>query len=194
MTSFITIQIPSFNQMVYYDIPSYPKRSDSPLSNGSDRDSVGSASTLDSHSDSPYKTFKHKATAQKADYAMKRKTELCKTYSLGLVCPYGNTCSFAHGVHELKKKTCVPSKYKTNKCREFHKTGYCRFGPRCQFLHSEKEQISQLQHWSYSSVMKTLEAASTIKSEEPVEKLLDESLNLQAYKMSRLPIFQRIAP
>ena len=32
---------------------------------------------------------------------MKKKTELCKNFQLG-ICKYGVTCSYAHGVNELR--------------------------------------------------------------------------------------------
>lgn len=35
------------------------------------------------------------------------KTELCKSYQATLMCKYGQSCQFAHGAHELRKKPYV---------------------------------------------------------------------------------------
>eukprot|EP01016_Furgasonia_blochmanni_P026666 TRINITY_DN2827_c0_g1_i1.p1 TRINITY_DN2827_c0_g1~~TRINITY_DN2827_c0_g1_i1.p1 ORF type:complete len:252 (+),score=43.08 TRINITY_DN2827_c0_g1_i1:3-758(+) len=68
-------------------------------------------------------------------FLIKKKTELCKTYDLGLSCKYGDKCSFAHGVKELKAKLHIPINYKTSRCKQYHEEAYCKYGPRCQFLH-----------------------------------------------------------
>ena len=50
------------------------------------------------------------------DYKLKIKTELCKRWMENKECPYGDSCAFAHGEEELKKKKHVPSRYKTKLC------------------------------------------------------------------------------
>lgn len=68
-------------------------------------------------------------------FKMKFKTEICKFWQLNGTCEYADTCSFAHGAHELKQRTDMPRNYKTKQCKRFHKELYCPYGPRCQFLH-----------------------------------------------------------
>ena len=70
-------------------------------------------------------------------FKMKFKTEICKFWQLNGSCEYAETCSFAHGNHELKQRTDKPRNYKTKQCKRFHKELYCPYGPRCQFLHDK---------------------------------------------------------
>ena len=70
-------------------------------------------------------------------YKMKIKTELCKNFELKGWCKFGDSCSFAHGKHELQEKKHLHQKYKTRPCKEFHLTGYCSYGIRCQYLHKD---------------------------------------------------------
>jgi len=65
------------------------------------------------------------------NYQMKYKTEMCKNWELWGKCKFEKTCSFAHGEHELQKKTHLPSNYKTKLCQQFHTTSYCPYGNRC---------------------------------------------------------------
>ena len=68
---------------------------------------------------------------------MKFKTEICKFWQLNGTCEYEDSCSFAHGRHQLKQKPDLHKHYKTKQCKKFHKDLYCPYGPRCQFLHDE---------------------------------------------------------
>jgi hypothetical protein len=70
-------------------------------------------------------------------YKAKLKTEMCRNWELTGSCVFKNTCSFAHGSHELVKKKHVPPNFKTKACVQFHETGFCPYGNRCQFLHSQ---------------------------------------------------------
>ena len=160
----------------------------SPLSSGSENE-IFSPLEL-SNSPSKMAVAGPKNVLNPKGYSSKLKTELCKTHSLGLVCPYGESCSFAHGTAELKSKTLVPSRYKTIKCRDFHGNGYCKFGSRCQFLHRERRTRQKLKKMSYQSVLSTFEEVSALAASEPVERVMNKSLNLAAYCLSRLSVFQ----
>lgn len=70
-------------------------------------------------------------------FKVKYKTEICKNWQITGRCEFKNSCSFAHGSHELKQKVDIHKNYKTKQCKRFHKDGYCPYGIRCQFLHDE---------------------------------------------------------
>ena len=59
----------------------------------------------------------------------KKKTELCKNYELYKDCYYGNNCSFAHGVDELRDNLIIPI-HKTKLCKSFFENKTCNFGVR----------------------------------------------------------------
>ena len=67
----------------------------------------------------------------------KKKTELCKNYELYKDCYYGDNCSFAHGIEELRENVIMPS-YKTKLCKSFVENGTCNFGIRCSYQHKIK--------------------------------------------------------
>ena len=64
----------------------------------------------------------------------KKKTELCKNYELYKDCYYGDNCSFAHGIDELRDDIILPS-YKTKLCKSFIENTTCNFGTRCSYQH-----------------------------------------------------------
>lgn len=68
-------------------------------------------------------------------YKVKYKTELCKNFEIKGTCKWGNNCCFAHGRHELRKKTHLNSNYKTKICKHYHRGGICPYGLRCQYFH-----------------------------------------------------------
>lgn len=47
---------------------------------------------------------------------IKKKTELCETFMNRGQCPYGQSCSFAHGYNELQKKTHLSWNHKVKAC------------------------------------------------------------------------------
>ncbi|PIC49431.1 hypothetical protein B9Z55_008042 [Caenorhabditis nigoni] len=59
------------------------------------------------------------------------KTQLCHHFTVGVCCPKGQQCQFAHGLQELrtvaqnraKKEAKVPEKHKTKLCANFAKMG-----------------------------------------------------------------------
>lgn len=64
-------------------------------------------------------------------FKTKFKTEMCKNWMDTGFCEFQSACSFAHGNHELQKKSDVPKNYKTKMCKKFHKDLYCPYGARC---------------------------------------------------------------
>lgn len=190
------LRIPLFNEYTNQNSVFYSQcgQKMSPLSGKSGKDSMSSFSTQSSLENLDRKETKSSKNPSKKTYKLKQKTELCKTYSLGLVCPYGDACSFAHGVSELKSKSLVPAGYKTNKCRDFHNKGYCKFGLRCQFVHREHDvnNPKTLPKISYTKALETFELETKLKSSN-VGALLDQGFNLSAYNLPRLSIFESLS-
>ena len=91
-------------------------------------------------------------------FKMKFKTEICKFWQLSGTCEYADTCSFAHGAHEMKKRVDQPRNYKTKQCKRFHKELYCPYGPRCQFLHNEISAAEKKKLASATSAALTAES------------------------------------
>ena len=82
------------------------------------------------------------------------KTSLCKKYSTGQGCPYGDKCQFAHGAQELRMNNMqvIPQNmgnmtkaqssllnYKIVKCKNWDKDGTCKYGAHCTFAHGDEE-------------------------------------------------------
>ena len=84
-------------------------------------------------------------------YESKKKTELCRNFEMYGSCKFGDTCSYAHGAHQLQKKTHLPSNFMTKLCTQFHRDGTCQYGERCQFLHSVYDLKSEL---TYAQALK----------------------------------------
>ena len=68
---------------------------------------------------------------------LKKKTELCKNFELYKDCYYGDNCSFAHGLEEIRESSIIPS-YKTKLCKSFIENKTCTFGIRCSYIHKIK--------------------------------------------------------
>lgn len=85
----------------------------------------------------PKKTFNSKEEREffKNLIVNKQKTELCKNWVLYNDCYYKDTCSFAHGEHELRR-TSTPVNYKTKICKAFAEKFFCRYGNRCHYSHN----------------------------------------------------------
>lgn len=56
---------------------------------------------------------------------------MCKNWQITGFCEFQDSCSFAHGLDELKSKTDVPKNYKTKLCKRYHKDLFCPYGSRC---------------------------------------------------------------
>ena len=82
------------------------------------------------------------------------KTTLCKKFSQGQGCPYGEKCQFAHGAQELRMNNAQNTpqnmlnlnksqnsilNYKIVKCKNWDKDGTCKYGAHCTFAHGDEE-------------------------------------------------------
>ena len=86
------------------------------------------------------------------------KTTLCKKFSSGQVCPYGDKCQFAHGSQELRmfqgqnlmqnmgmnnnpnnKSQNNFLNYKIVKCKNWEKDHTCKYGAHCTFAHGDAD-------------------------------------------------------
>jgi len=86
------------------------------------------------------KTFEHQKF--KAELF---KTEMCRSWTKFGLCPYGESCRFAHGMRELRMRPKPHWKYKTEMCKKFLR-GFCPYGSRCNFLHMPFEQHRDMLH------------------------------------------------
>jgi hypothetical protein len=78
--------------------------------------------------------FKLKINKNQKTEVFSKLEKLCKNWVLNDSCFYKDSCSFAHGDQELKRKT-VSGKYKTKLCKSFQEKSYCNYGNRCQYSH-----------------------------------------------------------
>ena len=84
------------------------------------------------------------------------KTILCKTFSNGQICPYGDKCQYAHGTQELRmfpSQNYLPNmgvgannksqnnylNYKIVKCKNWEKDHTCKYGAHCTFAHGDED-------------------------------------------------------
>ena len=101
-------------------------------------------------------------------FKVKYKTEICKNWEKTGDCEFKDSCSFAHGLHELKRKTDIHKNYKTKQCKKFKKDGVCPYGTRCQFLHDEKIDSSSSKIKMSAKI--TIAPAKTKKKSKPEQK------------------------
>jgi hypothetical protein len=72
------------------------------------------------------------------NFKTKWKTEICRYWEIYGECKFGDSCAFAHGDSELKKRKMTYN-YKTKPCKQFFEQGYCSYGCRCQFSHKKED-------------------------------------------------------
>ena len=72
------------------------------------------------------------------NFKTKWKTEICRYWEMYGECKFGDSCAFAHGDSELKKRKMTYN-YKTKPCKQFFEQGYCSYGCRCQFSHKKED-------------------------------------------------------
>lgn len=79
----------------------------------------------------------------------KYKTKLCRNFAQKGHCAFGDSCSFAHGPHDLHNFNPMqhqphqppvhPPRFKTRLCRHFQSNGQCPYMDKCGFAHGEAE-------------------------------------------------------
>lgn len=125
------------------------------------------------------------------EYKRKQKTELCKNWEMNGNCKWGNKCSYAHGSHEIVKKTHLPKNFMTKACETFHKDQYCAYGKRCQFMHSERDVYVNQRH---STVLRENARLAKAKVTTVDEFECDAQIYINVFeRKSRLPCFANIA-
>eukprot|EP00927_Polykrikos_kofoidii_P071920 TRINITY_DN68108_c0_g1_i1.p1 TRINITY_DN68108_c0_g1~~TRINITY_DN68108_c0_g1_i1.p1 ORF type:complete len:420 (-),score=51.42 TRINITY_DN68108_c0_g1_i1:157-1416(-) len=74
-----------------------------------------------------------------------QKTRLCSFHGNGVNCPYGVTCTFAHGENELRSS---PNLQYTKLCASLFGKGKCPGPGRCKFAHDQHEvrAVSHVRH------------------------------------------------
>ena len=128
------------------------------------------------------------------EYKMKFKTELCKNFELRGFCKFGDTCSFAHGKHELQQKKHLHEKYKTRLCKDFHETGYCSYGQRCQYLHKETLGVNIFCNFAANSVADAERTKQTYEVLDEIWKMSNSNIRVEKIldkipERKRLPVF-----
>ena len=110
---------------------------------------------------------------------MKFKTEVCKFWQLNGACEYSDSCSFAHGEHELKQRTDIPRNYKTKQCKRFHKELYCPYGPRCQFLHDKPPAKASTEKKKAQEKVAAKDKSAEDAAQVSYSNLLQQVMNVQ---------------
>ena len=114
-------------------------------------------------------------------------------------CRYGDSCSYAHGSHQLQKKTHLPSNFMTKLCTQFHEEGTCAYGERCQYLHSLydlKKELTYCQALKEGARLTQLRNkqinGDTLGGADCLWANLKTSDGCGAPKKPRLPVFEQI--
>jgi len=126
---------------------------------------------------------------------MKEKTELCKFWLYDNHCKFGDDCAFAHGHHELVKKTHVASKFRMTLCTSYLKgDAYCIYGSRCQFCHPSRDFSDfDNQRTRYQNLLN--ENAKIMQSR--IDMVADPEIttfNIAMPEKSRLSVFAKFCP
>lgn len=115
---------------------------------------------------------------------LRYKTELCRSFEESGDCRFGEACTFAHGLRELRAVLRHP-RYKTDLCRTYHGAGYCQYGARCHFIHDPEEAsgVAALRGYKLHSQLGGVSRTVSTVSEKPVSADFIRNLQqLHAYK------------
>ena len=120
------------------------------------------------------------------NFKTKWKTEICRYWEMYGECKFGDSCAFAHGDSELKKRK-MTFNYKTKPCKQFFELGYCSYGSRCQFSHKKEDLQKQKNEIGNSSE----DEVSYLKI---IKEFLsdDNQISHELVKRPRLMTFEKI--
>ena len=146
---------------------------------------------LDIQRKRPKKIFETKEEKERfiQAYLSKEKTELCKNWEAYYYCKFGDRCSFAHGIEELRIRTDMLPTYKLRQCKQFIEMGLCSYGTRCQFIHNNLT-LEKQREASYSKMLN--ENCKFIKVR--INCLTENrDVYVSSYERRRLRVFSQLA-
>ena len=133
--------------------------------------------------DNSYYYIERDKTEEYNNFKTKWKTEICRYWEIYGECKYGDSCAFAHGESELKKRK-MTFNYKTKPCKQFFELGYCSYGCRCQFSH-KKEDLKKENGNNSDNEVSYLKIIKEFLSE-------DNQISHELVKRPRLMTFEKI--
>jgi hypothetical protein len=137
--------------------------------------------------DNSYYYIEREYTEEYNNFKTKWKTEICRYWEMYGECKYGDSCAFAHGDSELKKRK-MTFNYKTKPCKQFFELGYCSYGCRCQFSH-KKEGSSK---WEKNEIGNSSD--NEVSYLKIIKEFLskDDEISHELVKRPRLMTFEKI--
>ena len=137
--------------------------------------------------DNSYYYNEREYTEEYNNFKTKWKTEICRYWEIYGECKYGDSCAFAHGDSELKKRK-MTFNYKTKPCKQFFELGYCSYGCRCQFSH-KKEGSSK---WEKNEIGNSSD--NEVSYLKIIKEFLskDDEISHELVKRPRLMTFEKI--
>jgi len=133
--------------------------------------------------DNSYYYIENDKTEEYNNFKTKWKTEICRYWEMYGECKFGDSCAFAHGESELKKRK-MTFNYKTKPCKQFFELGYCSYGCRCQFSH-KKEDLKKENGNNSDNEVSYLKIIKEFLSE-------DNQISHELVKRPRLMTFEKI--
>ena len=133
--------------------------------------------------DNSYYYIEKYKTEEYNNFKTKWKTEICRYWEMYGECKFGDSCAFAHGESELKKRK-MTFNYKTKPCKQFFELGYCSYGCRCQFSH-KKEDLKKEHGNNSDNEVSYLKIIKEFLSE-------DSQISHELIKRPRLMTFEKI--
>ena len=133
--------------------------------------------------DNSYYYIEKDKTEEYNNFKTKWKTEICRYWEMYGECKFGDSCAFAHGESELKKRK-MTFNYKTKPCKQFFELGYCSYGCRCQFSH-KKEDLKKENGNNSDNEVSYLKIIKEFLSE-------DNRISHELVKRPRLMTFEKI--
>lgn len=147
----------------------------------------------------PKKTFNTREARQEyiKSYLAKEKTELCKNWETYGWCKFGDRCSFAHGVHELRVRTDMAPTFKSKQCKQFSETMFCPYGSRCQFIHCpytiEDQNNSKYEKMMKDNINFSEQRIKCLGNPQIPAEFDDHLVYVSSYERRRLNVFCQLA-